>query len=194
MEYIPIRKNTKLSEEVKRVYVATFPKDEQTSFETLLDHADDESVRFIACYEQEVLVSFVFYVDTADGIFVLFFAVNPRLQGKGYGRTICRDLFGTRLAEKTVMFDIEDPEQGTEDAGNRMRRLTYYEQLGMRRTKYRIWNGDVMFRVMSSTGEGDVWRYMDFIDTFCGCDSHGTPLEYTVYQDDMIEPLSRPFP
>jgi len=192
MNYIPVTAGTKEAEEVRQLYQLSFPVEDQISFDKLLEHSKDEKVTFLGAYENNSLIAFGFYVEESDAIFGLYFAINPAFRSNGYGTNIIREILGDKLLKKPLIMDAEEPEKGADETNNKVRRIKFYEKLGLKLTNYCISNGEVMFRILSTTGKADVWRYIEFLDKFCNFDAYGNPLTYTAYQDNTPEPLKKP--
>jgi len=88
--------------------------------------------------------------------FVLFLAIAPDMQGKGYGSAIL-----TALQEKygAVELNVEPLLESAPNYPQRLRRFAFYKKNGFQDTGYHVWEVGGMFRILSTSKTLNVPRY-----------------------------------
>lgn len=120
------------NEELKALYEATFPPEEQIPWDDLMVLVERIPLDFTAYYEGETLMGLFIVYPRKSFNWFWYFAVPEELRGKGVGQQIL-----SRVIEKykdcTNILDIESPEQVCDNQDVR-RRHAFYLRNGFRDT------------------------------------------------------------
>ena len=151
-----INTDSALRRKAKALYMTAFPKEERVPWWLLRLHSYRQGIDLTAWVDGDVFCGFTASVTVQGLHFVLFFAIDQDLRGKGYGSAI---LSAIKEAHGTVALNVEPL---TEDAPNyeqRKNRFGFYEKNGFVDTGYHVWEVGGMFRVLSTAAELDVPTY-----------------------------------
>jgi len=174
-----VSSGTKVCGDVKNLYNSLFADAEPITFESLLQHAEDETVSFKAFYNDTgEFIGFIYYEEYMDSIFILYMAINPAFQHQGFAKRICYDEFSEKLLQKTLVNDVEMPKDSADETDFALRRIRMFESptFSMKQTKYSISTGSCKYLIMSSTGEADIEKYVAFLYKYFKKDAQGNPI------------------
>lgn len=118
-------------DQVKALYVKSFPKHERIPMVFLLWKSKKEAVDFVAFYDEDTFVGFAYLVTDKGITFVLFLATSPELRSKGYGSDIL-SLLQKQYAGNRIILNIEALEDGASNAEQRVKRKDFYLKNGFR--------------------------------------------------------------
>ena len=121
------------NEEVRRLYEAAFPKEEQIPWKDLMRLMKTMSLDFTVYYEDENLVGLTIVYPRPQFNWFWYFAVPEELRGQGIGQRILTQLI-ERYKGKSDILDMESPEQVCENSKQRKRRHAFYLRNGFRDT------------------------------------------------------------
>ena len=152
-------KNAPERTEIKNIYFNSFPKYEQLPWWILRFLTVRKEIDITAYYDGEVLCGFTYTVTAGNILFVLFFAVENTLRGKGYGSAILEHLKESN-PEKSVLLNVELLDPNADNYEERVRRFRFYEKNGFYDTKYDIEEVGGVFRVLATTPTFDNEEYL----------------------------------
>ena len=135
--------------EAKRLYHRAFPKEERLPWWVLRLMTLRKDVKLTAYYCGEDFIGFTHTTATKDVLFVMFFAVNEHLRGKGYGSAILEYLKMHNLG-KAIILNVEPLDDHAENAQERVMRMSFYKKNGFYDTGYNIAEVGGIFRVLST--------------------------------------------
>ena len=121
------------NEEVRRLYEAAFPKEEQIPWKDLMRLMKTMSLDFTVYYEDGNLVGLTIVYPRSQFNWFWYFAVPEELRGQGIGQRILTQLI-ERYKGKSDILDMESPEQVCENSKQRKRRHAFYLRNGFRDT------------------------------------------------------------
>jgi len=147
----PITKDSPDFEEVKQIYLSEFPRDERAPMWILLWKAKKDSVEFLACYDEDTLIGFVYLILWEKVTFILFFAVNNKLQSKGYGSKIL-GLVKDRYPGNKIVLDIEILDEKAWNYEQRKRRRSFYLKNGYEPTGVIMQESSMAFELLVNGG------------------------------------------
>lgn len=151
-----INQDRALCRKVRELYISAFPKEERVPWWLLRLHGRRPGIDLTAWMDGEVFCGFTASV-TVEGLhFVLFFAINPGMRGKGYGSEI---LSAIKEEYETVALNVEPLVETAPNYEERQKRFAFYERNGFADTGYHVWEVGGKFRVLSTEAELDVPRY-----------------------------------
>ena len=140
------------NEQLRQLYEAAFPEDEQIPWADLMRLIGEMSLDFTAYFDGNELIGFTIVYPRKSFSWFWYFAVREELRGRGYGQQILTQLI-EKYKGQTCVLDMESPTQVCENIEQRRRRHAFYLRNGFRDTKvYRTYN-DIMMTIMM-IGEG----------------------------------------
>lgn len=145
--------------EAKRLYRSAFPKEEQVPFLLLRFLTFIKGVELTCYSENGQFCGFTYTVTEGNVVFVLFFAVNAELRGKGYGSAILAYL-KEKNPNRSVILNVEPLDADAGNADERVRRIRFYEKNGFFDTGYDIEEIGGTFRVLATEKEINMNEYL----------------------------------
>ena len=150
---VDARADATLLEEVRQLYLRSFPKEELLPWWLVLLQARRKGFALTAFLDGQELCGFTLSI-TGEGMhFLLFFAVAEQLRGQGYGSAILQML---KQEYGTVVLNIEPLVTDAPNPEERQRRYRFYRRNGFRDTGYYSWDVGGIFRTLSSSGRLDL--------------------------------------
>ena len=143
----------------KQLYQSAFPKEEQVPFLLLRLLTLIKGVELTCYSENGQFCGFTYTVTEGNVVFVLFFAVNAELRGKGYGTAILAYL-KAQNPNRSIILNVEPLDIEAENAEERIRRMRFYEKNGFFDTGYDIEEIGGTFRVLATKKEIDMNAYL----------------------------------
>ncbi len=117
----------------KRLYESAFPVEERIPWKELLRLADEMPLDFAVWFDGADFVGLTIVWPRSEFDWFWYFAVEEELRGRGVGQEILSRLLGKR-AGRTLILDMESPEQECGNAEQRRRRHGFYLRNGFRDT------------------------------------------------------------
>ena len=143
----------------KRLYRSAFPKEERVPFGLLRLLTLRKGIDLVCYREGETFCGFTYTVTEGNVVFVLFFAVNEVLRGRGYGSSILKFL-REKNPGRTVILNVEPLDPEAENAEERVRRVRFYEKNGFFDAGYDVDEIGGTFRVFATEKCIDVDAYL----------------------------------
>ncbi len=151
---------------VKELYRSAFPKEERFPLLLLRLMTLEKDVRFSAYYDGTQFAGLSYTIESEQFYFVLYLAVNPKVRSKGYGSAILAHMRG-QAGKKTVVLNVEPPEEEAENREQRLRRMEFYRRNGICDTGCGFSDGTIYYAVLSSDTEHFSPRdYEQFLQRF----------------------------
>ncbi len=127
---------------IRDIYGVVFPPHEQMSLWLLLALSATKTCGFYAYYDGEDFVGFSHGVRLASEYHLMYLAVNPAAQSRGYGSAIL-DIVKRDAGNLPLALDIEPmDEAGADNQEQRDRRLAFYKRNGFHETGHRLVESD----------------------------------------------------
>ena len=145
--------------EVRGLYVSSFPKEERLPFFALRALTLRVGCDITAYYDGDTFCGFTYNATRGDVLYLMFFAVNGALRGKGYGSAILSYL-KEQYPGKAIVLNIALLDPDAENYDDRVRRLRFYEKNGFHDTCYNIDEVGGTFRILSTAKEFDPDAYL----------------------------------
>lgn len=155
---ISITRNARLRKAVKKLYRSAFPKEELLAWPLmrLLTLRKGASIR--GWMDGDRFCGFT-YSATVNGLcFVMFFAVEAHLRGKGYGSAVLQALKAEN-PDASLILNIEPIIDSAPNLRERKDRLAFYEKNGFYDTGYWIREVGGVFTVMATCPQIDPAAY-----------------------------------
>lgn len=151
--------HAKNKREVRELYTSAFPKYERLPFFVLRLLTARKGCDITAYYADGVFAGFTYNATKGDVLYLMFFAVNSALRGKGYGSAILAYL-KEQNPSKSIVLNIELLDENAENYEERVRRFCFYERNGFHDTKHNIDEVGGTFRVLSTADKFDPDAYL----------------------------------
>lgn len=152
MEYKKISRNSNDIDELKKLYITSFPKEERMAWDSLFQLAKWEDVDFLAYYKNNELVGATYTVNHDKLSWLFYFAVVPEFRGQGIGTKILSSLLDD-CSDRRLMIDIEDPEQPAKNTRQRVRRIGFYKRMGFKDYGIRQTEKNIRYNIMAHGGK-----------------------------------------
>ena len=153
---VDLTKDPALRRRARELYLRAFPREERLPWPIMLLNARRSGIDLTAFLEGEEFCGFTSAV-TAGGLhFLLFFAVEEELRGKGYGSAILSTI---KQAHHNVVLNVEPLVEDAPNPEERKKRFAFYGKNGFFDTGWHVWEVGGMFRVLSTRQELDVPAY-----------------------------------
>lgn len=137
--------------EVEELYLNAFPRNERISLSILLRKSRKASSEFLAYYDEGSFVGFT-YVHSSRGIaYVLYLAVNTKIQSKGYGSRILTSLDAQYPVERMVL-EIEELDESASNFEQRKKRKMFYLKNGFEPSGLKAIEKEVTYEVLIKNG------------------------------------------
>lgn len=142
-----IRKDAEGIDEVKALYEASFPEDEQIPWDILV--RDDPAHVMRAYYVDQKLIGLSYVCEFRDMAYIGYLAIVKDEQNHSYGTTILKQI-ETEYQNRRIVGEIE--EVGDDPTGIRNRRREFYLKRGYHSAglHYRIFGVD--YEILTSKG------------------------------------------
>ena len=118
-----------------------------------------KGIDITAYYDEDTFCGFTYTVTEGNILFVLFFAVDDKLRGKGFGSAILNHLKESD-PQKTVLLNVEPLDPNASNFDERIRRFRFYEKNGFFDTNYDIEEIGGVFRVLATMPTFDKKEYL----------------------------------
>ena len=153
---IDIHKNPAIAKQAKDLYLSAFPKEERLPWWMLRLNARRQGVDLTAFLDGDRFCGFTASVTVEGMHFLLFFAIEESLRGKGYGSAVLSKL---RREHPAVSLNIELLIPDAPNLEQRKSRFAFYQKNGFYDTFYHVWEVGGKFRVLSTNPTLDVNAY-----------------------------------
>lgn len=144
-----ITATTKLAE-AKKLYLSAFPKEELLPWWVLRLMTLPKGAAITSYYTGDDFCGFTHTTITDEVVYVMFFAVQDELRGKGYGSAILEYLKQDNPG-KPIILNVEPLDERAENAQQRIERLRFYKKNGFYDTGYNIKEVGGTFRILSTS-------------------------------------------
>lgn len=155
LQTIPARRAKK---EVRSLYLTAFPRSERLPFFVLRALTLRRGIAMTAYFESGTFLGFTHTTRVKKTLFVLFFAVQTEVRGKGYGSAILSCLKNT-YPSCDILLNVEPPDPSAPNAPEREKRIAFYQKNGFADTGYDIDEVGGTFRVFSTSPDPDIAAY-----------------------------------
>lgn len=138
--------------QIKELYEESFPKTERFPFNYLLKQSKKDNVHLDIIYEEEKLIGISYIIVEGNFAFILYFAVNNKYRGSGYGTKIINYIKG-KYNKYTILLEIEEVVINSVNYEQRLKRKSFYEKNGFYTINGILKEGKNRFELMSSNKE-----------------------------------------
>lgn len=165
MELIKVTRKSPKYNDIKRLYLQAFPKEERAPFGMLMRKAN--AADFFALYDNTKWIGLAYIVRREQLAYIFYIAVTPEQRGKGYGTAAMKALIeyykGCRL-----FLALEQLDKSAENYEQRIKRHEFYKKCGLSDLPYKIKEGGVVYDIMGVGGKVEPEEYRELIDNYLG--------------------------
>lgn len=161
-------KVSKRKQEVKDIYVTSFPKEDQMPFTLMVMMSYLWNTEFLAFYDDDVLCGFVYMATTGNQSFVMFMAVNENFHSKGYGSHILTTIQSIYPSKKIIV-SIEPCDENKNNYEQNIRRKNFYIKNGYLETGYYMKLGGKKQEVLIKNGMFSKLKFKLFFMVYSFC-------------------------
>ena len=132
LNYKILNEKSELLERIEALSKEVFPPDELVAPLKISQYFcknEENSTKMLAFFDNENFVGFSGIFEYENLIYLGFLAIEPRLQNKGYGSKILKELKET-FADKILVLEIEKIDENAENNAERIKRAKFYEKAG----------------------------------------------------------------
>ena len=140
-----------ITPEVRALYDCSFSEVEKIPLANLRRAMERGAVLDVFS-ESGRFIGFTYSFIDGDRVFLVYFATEPSLRGKGFGRTILNEL-RRMYPDKRIFLVTEPKDPEAPDFDLRVRRQNYYLRNGCRDTGLKVLSDDAWFDTMFVSGE-----------------------------------------
>ncbi len=148
--------------EVVSLVETAFPKNERFPVWLLRLMALRKGIDFSVYYDDADFVGISYVVSKENMAFVLYLAVNPKIQSKGYGSAMLREIQKANPG-KAISLNIEPVDAEAENYEQRIKRLRFYQKNGYHDTGYQIIDHADLYSVLSTAQMFDPEMYKQVV-------------------------------
>lgn len=138
-------------EDVRRIYLDAFPKEERMPFPMMVAMSKLWNTQFLGFYDGDVLCGFAYLALDRELVFIMFLAVDRSLRSKGFGSAILEEV-RRRSPGKKAIVSIELCDEDAPDIEIRKRRKAFYLRNGYGETGFLIKLGGVTQELLVANG------------------------------------------
>ena len=152
LKQIRIKPFSKNFRHIRRLLLTQFPKEELYPIWLLRLATRRKDYDCTAFFDGDTFVGFYYLLLAEKTLFLLYTAVDPDLQSKGYGSAVQKAI-RKNYPEHEITCHIEAPKDIHSETEQAARRLRFYERTGFSFTGYRTVDDGVTYWVLSSKGK-----------------------------------------
>ncbi len=137
-------------DEIAAFMKRSFPKEELMPMWLLLLISKFKKYNFNAYYAENLFVGILFTIESKETLFIFYIAVNDKIQSKGYGSLLLKNIF-EKYPNKYISLFIETiSDKNASNYEQRVRRLSFYKKNGFRQTGYSAGNKIPFIDILST--------------------------------------------
>lgn len=164
LTYKIIDKNQALLERIDALARAVFPPDELIAPMQILEYGNNDA-RILAFFDDDTFVGFSALFSYKNLAYLGFLAIEPYLQGRGYGRAILQNLKDI-YKDKIIVLEIEKLDENAPNNAQRIKRAKFYERAGFIDSGHDISYLGVTYQVYSNSLNFDIKVFKAMFEEF----------------------------
>ncbi len=140
-------KSWALYQRTKELYKASFPPEERFSFFYLYLKSMGKKADFLAAYDDDNYLGFVYLTYYKDIMYIFFFAVTEEYRGQEYGSLILK-ILQKKYQDKRISLFIESTQGNFNNLEMRIRRKNFYIRNGFQTADYQIVENNISYELL----------------------------------------------
>lgn len=153
LKYIEYSK--KYKNEIKKLYIHSFPKSERFPFWILKECSKNKNVLFNVILDNEKIIGMEYIINYENISYLMYLAVDEGQRNKGYGSQILKDL---NQEYNTIILSIEKTNKDLKD--DKQKRKDFYLRNGFNETNKFIKDNEVEYEVLCTNKGYDITEKM----------------------------------
>lgn len=162
-----VTKNSEDFEAIKELFLTSFPEAERAPMGFLLWRAKREYIDFLAFYDEDTLVGFIYLVTRGSLTFVLHIAINSKIQSKGYGTQIL-NYVSEKYVGNRIILNIEELDENADNNDQRIKRRNFYIKNGYKASGMTMIDKVLVYEVLISGGDCTIDEYFALLKRYAG--------------------------
>lgn len=139
--------------EVKKIYINSFPKSERFPFWILKHCSKEKNVLFNAILDNDKLIGMEYIINYENKSYLMYLAIDKNERKKGYGSNILKDLI---KKYENIILSIERPDKEIND--NKIIRKNFYLRKGFFETNKFIKDNNIEYEILCSNKEYNITK------------------------------------
>ncbi len=123
IKLIPVSDSHDLSEDLKAIYVGSFPSDERRDWQEIKELLQHSNFILNEVLDNQELVGLITVWNLPDFVFIEHFAIRESKRGKGIGTLVLNQVIAENPT--TLIVEVEEP-----NTGEARQRVAFYEKAG----------------------------------------------------------------
>lgn len=123
IKLIPVSNSLELNDDLKQIYIDSFPADERRDWQELKELICHPNFRLNQVRDDQELIGLISIWNLLNFDFIEHFAISDSMRGKGIGTQVLKQV----IEEKSTKIIVEVEEPTNESA---RRRIAFYEHFG----------------------------------------------------------------
>ncbi len=146
---IKVKNTQELSDQVLKLYKASFPTQEQIPLELFKQLLESKKTSIDEFYDDNNFIGFIMFSPMRNYIYLAYFAIDPNLRSKGYGSKILQE-FMKQHQQAIIAFGIEQVTDFNDNNDQKTRRYNFYKKNGLYLNDFIAKTHMGVFNIMSS--------------------------------------------
>lgn len=155
-----ITKDSASIKQIKELYEFSFPENERRPLTPMLDDTSGFA-EILAYYDEDEFIGFACILNIRDISHIIYFAVDNKLRGKGYGSQILSDISAHKKGMRIIV-DIEQENTLEENNSQRIKRKQFYLRNGYKETTVEYEWRNEKYEILSLGGDIDTEDFIEF--------------------------------
>lgn len=143
---------------IEDLYMTAFPDNERKPFWLIVEKSREGSMEALAIEEDGVFLGLAIMILHRDIALLDYFAVSEESRGQGIGTKALAAL-AKRYPDMTVVIEIEDPDEPSDNPEERLRRRDFYGRSGFSPMPYKVWLYGVKMQILTDKKDVPFERY-----------------------------------
>ena len=153
--------------EIKSLYLLSFPKVERKPFWLMMKKSKVGEMEILAIKDGEDFLGLMITIPRENAVLLDYFAVIPEKRGGGIGAEALK-LLENYYPGKTIVIEIETPNESAPNNNERIRRNAFYQRYGFVEMGIDISLFGVDMKLLTIGGEIDYGEYILFYSEIFG--------------------------
>lgn len=167
MKTRPITKKSPYLKTIKNLYTRAFPPAEMTPFFLLLRRTKKKNVDFLAFFDNEIVVGFVYLITQRDLTLISYLAVADTLHSQGYGSQILAYVEEIYPQQRIILSIEQVPSDAAPD-DLRLRRKRFYQKNGYQAAGFYVKEYGVDYELLVKNGSCSPAEYLELMKKYIG--------------------------
>ncbi len=144
---VEINNKFKDLDKFKKLYIEAFVSYERMPISFLLRKAKKKNVDFLALYDDDIFIGFVYLINNEDITYVLYLAIDCSIRGKGYG-SASLSLIRKLKPNNRIILNIQLLDESSSNYEERVLREKFYIKNGYKKIALKIYAGNKYIQTM----------------------------------------------